>query len=67
MAATSNLDMFSSECLQGVLPESGAPSSLGSDGDEEAPVFKKIAEDGAKVAISKLNQTIIIIIPKLRS
>ena len=38
-----------SQCLQGVLPESGAPSSLGSDGDEEAPVFKKIAEDGAKV------------------
>jgi len=34
--------------IQGVLPESGAPSSLGSDGDEEAPVFKKIAEDGAK-------------------
>ena len=41
--------MISSKCLQGVLPESGAPSSLGSDGDEEAPVFKKIAEDGAKV------------------
>merc|ERR1719300_1262923 len=34
--------------IQGGLPESGAPSSMGSDGDEEAPVFKKIAEDGAK-------------------
>ena len=44
--------------LQGVLPESGAPSSLGSDGDEEAPVFKKIAEDGAKVAFSKLNHLV---------
>lgn len=31
--------------IQGGLPESGAPSSMGSDGDEEAPVFKKIAED----------------------
>jgi len=31
--------------IQGVLPESGAPSSLGSDGDEEAPVFKKMTED----------------------
>jgi len=29
--------------IQGGLPESGAPSSLGSgDGDEEAPVFKKM-------------------------
>lgn len=34
--------------FQGVLPESGAPSSLGSDGDEEAPVFKKMAEEGTK-------------------
>ena len=36
--------------MQGVLPgsESGAPSSLGSDGDEEAPVFKKMSEDGGK-------------------
>lgn len=36
--------------IQGVLPgsESGAPSSLGSDGDEEAPVFKKMSEDGGK-------------------
>jgi len=34
--------------IQGVLPESGAPSSLGSDGDEEAPVFKKMAEEGTK-------------------
>lgn len=34
--------------IQGVLPESGAPSSLGSDGDEEAPVFKKMTEDGSK-------------------
>ena len=42
---------------QGVLPESGAPSSLGSDGDEEAPVFKKIAEDGAKVAFSTTTTT----------
>ena len=54
--------------LQGVLPESGAPSSLGSDGDEEAPVFKKIAEDGAKVIliiIIIINvDMIIIFIPK---
>lgn len=34
--------------IQGVLPESGAPSSLGSDGDEEAPVFKKMTEEGTK-------------------
>jgi len=34
--------------IQGVLPESEAPSSLGSDGDEEAPVFKKMTEDGSK-------------------
>ena len=31
-----------------MLPESGAPSSIGSDGDEEAPVFKRMTEDGAK-------------------
>jgi len=34
--------------IQGVLPESGAPSSLGSDNDEEAPVFKKLNEAGEK-------------------
>jgi len=31
--------------IQGGLPESGAPSSIGSDGDEEAPVFKKISDE----------------------
>jgi len=31
--------------IQGGLPESGAPSSMGSDGDEEAPVFKKMSDD----------------------
>jgi len=31
--------------IQGGLPESGAPSSMGSDGDEEAPVFKKMTEE----------------------
>ena len=46
--------------MQGVLPESGAPSSLGSDGDEEAPVFKKIAEDGAKVCYFNLKTKITI-------
>lgn len=31
--------------IQGGLTESGAPSSMGSDGDEEAPVFKKMSDD----------------------
>jgi len=31
--------------IQGGLPESGAPSSMGSDGDEDTPVFKKVSED----------------------
>jgi len=35
--------------IQGGLPESGAPSSMGSDADEEAPVFKKMSEDSTEI------------------
>jgi len=31
--------------IQGGLSESGAPSSMGSDADEDAPVFKKVSEE----------------------
>ena len=44
--------------VQGVLPESGAPSSLGSDNDEEAPVFKKINEAGEKVFLISHNNVV---------
>lgn len=31
--------------IQGGLSDSAAPSSMGSDGDEDAPVFKKVSEE----------------------